>query len=409
MSLRHWIRPPRLWPADSHSSGRRVTWLELFFDLIFVAAVAQVDAPLASDYSFVGVARFLAFFLLIWWAWTGHTLYSTRFDTDDLVQRSLTLVQMFAVAAMAANARDAFDSRSSAGFGAAYAAMRFILVVQYLRACRVAESRRLACHHAAGFGVAALLWLASALIPAPGRYWLWGLALVVDLGTPWLAVQHTRRFPPDAAHLPERFGLFTIILLGESVVAVMHGMESQETWPLAAAISAFQGMGIAFCIWWAYFDGAAGATSRFIRSTQDSVRFHVWTYAHLPLYLGIAIMGVGVKHVISLAPGSHLEPSEVWILCTAVALVIAALASIAGSADGAQERRDFGGYLLRQYLLAASALAVAPAGSYVPPVVLVSILTSLCVLQVVASVSGAKEPEPQQKSIDEVPEFGVEP
>ena len=118
MSLRHLIRPPRLWPAESASS-RRVTWLELFFDLIFVAAVAQVNAPLGMNYSLGGVLRFLAFFVLIWWAWVGHTLYSTRFDTDDLVQRLLTLIQMFAVAAMAANAKDAFDSRYSAGFAAA--------------------------------------------------------------------------------------------------------------------------------------------------------------------------------------------------------------------------------------------------------------------------------------------------
>lgn len=105
MFIRQLIQPPRLWPANS-TILRRVTWLELFFDLIFVAAVAQVDAPLSTDYSLAGVFRFVAFFLLIWWAWTGHTLYSTRFDTDDLIQRLFTLVQMFAVAAMAANAKD---------------------------------------------------------------------------------------------------------------------------------------------------------------------------------------------------------------------------------------------------------------------------------------------------------------
>ena len=106
MFILRFIRPPRLWPANSINS-RRVTWLELFFDLIFVAAVAQVGAPLSMDYSLTGVFRFLAFFLLIWWAWYGHSLYSTRFDTDDLVQRLLTLVQMFAVAALAAIAATA--------------------------------------------------------------------------------------------------------------------------------------------------------------------------------------------------------------------------------------------------------------------------------------------------------------
>src|SRR5207302_1471637 len=91
-------------------------------------------------------------FVLIWWAWTGHTVFSTRFDTDDMIQPGLTLVQMFAVAAMAANAKDALDSRSSAGFAAAYAAMRFILVAQYCRARQVPHARPLATRYLVGHG-----------------------------------------------------------------------------------------------------------------------------------------------------------------------------------------------------------------------------------------------------------------
>jgi low temperature requirement protein LtrA len=93
----------------------------LFVDLIFVAAVAQVAEPLRDHYSVIGLMRFTPLFVLIWWAWTGQTVFSTRFDTDDVIQRGLTLMQMCAVAAMADNAKDALDSRSSAGFAAAYA------------------------------------------------------------------------------------------------------------------------------------------------------------------------------------------------------------------------------------------------------------------------------------------------
>lgn len=112
------IAPLRI--RSTGEAGRKVTWLELFFDLIFVAAVAQVAAPLRDQYSIAGLVRFTPLFVLIWWAWTGHTVFSTRFDSDDVIQRGLTLVQMFAVAAMAANASDALDSRSSAGFAAAW-------------------------------------------------------------------------------------------------------------------------------------------------------------------------------------------------------------------------------------------------------------------------------------------------
>ena len=155
MNLTHLTRAPRLWTADPHGH-RRVTWMELFFDLIFVAAVAEVGEPLAKDYSPAGLLRYAFLFVLIWWAWSGHTLYSTRFDHDDAVQRLLVLLQCFIAAVMAANAKEALDSRSSAGFGAAYAAMRVVLVAQYLRARRLPETRALTSRYAIGFGSAAV-------------------------------------------------------------------------------------------------------------------------------------------------------------------------------------------------------------------------------------------------------------
>ena len=261
------LRPIRLWCAGPGIS-RHVTWLELFFDLIFVAAVAQVASALAADYSAAGVLRLAFMLLLIWWAWLGHTMFATRFDSDDVLQRVLTLVQIFAAAAMAANAKSSFDSRDSAGFGAAYAVLRIVLVIQYLRARRLPETREFTTAHAAGFGIAAALWGAAAFVPAPARFWMWAVALLVDLATPWFAVHHTHKFPPDAEHLPERFGLFTIILLGESVASVMRGMESQEGWPVSAATSAILGMGICFALWWWYFDIARGAAERHIRSQR---------------------------------------------------------------------------------------------------------------------------------------------
>src|SRR5262245_57059484 len=176
---------------STEHAGRKVTWLELFFDLIFVAAVAQVAEPLRHDFSPAELARFAPLFVLIWWAWTGHTFFSTRFDTDDALQRGLTFLQIFAVAAMAANAKDALDSRSSAGFAAAYAVMRLVLVAHYLRARHVRDARGLTRRYIAGHGTAAAVWLLSAFVPTPTRFWLWAAAFAIDLGTPWLAVRHS--------------------------------------------------------------------------------------------------------------------------------------------------------------------------------------------------------------------------
>src|SRR5437764_1090085 len=112
---------PGTLPTGARFLPRRSSWLELFFDLIFVAAVSQVGVPLGQDYSIHGLVRYSLMFLLIWWAWFGHTMYATRFDADDVVHRLLTLVQIFAAAAMAANAKQELADRDSAGFGAAYA------------------------------------------------------------------------------------------------------------------------------------------------------------------------------------------------------------------------------------------------------------------------------------------------
>jgi low temperature requirement protein LtrA len=315
------MTPLRLRTEDGMEPGRRVTWLELFFDLVFVAAVAQVGTHLRDDYSVTGLLRFSLLFVLIWWAWLGHTSFSTRFDTDDLVQRALTWLQMFLVAVMAINATGALDSRDSAGFAAAYSVMRFVLAAQYLRARRIRRARALTTRYAASCGIAAALWLTSALIPPPLRFWLWTLALSIDMVTPLVATKYLVDVPHDAAHLPERYGLFTIILMGESMVAVMTGMEHQQYWSVRAAVAALLGMGLIVAMWWGYYDAVDAAGERLIRSRRDAVRFQVWSYVHLPLYLGIAVTGVGLEHVIEKATKQPLHTSEVAILIAAIGTV----------------------------------------------------------------------------------------
>lgn len=379
-------RPLRL--RSLASEQRKVTWLELFFDLIFVAAVSQVAEPLRHDYSVAGLVRFAPLFVLIWWAWTGQAVFATRFDTDDAAGRALTLVQMFGVAAMAANATDALDSRSSAGFAAAYAALRFILVAQYFRARHVRDARPLAMRYLAGHGIAAVLWLTSAFAAAPERFWLWTFAFAIDLGTPWLAVPHSVRVPPDAAHLPERFGLFTLILLGESVVAVMQGMESQEDWTPAAATSAFLGMGILFLVWWWYFDGVAGASERPVRNRRDALRFQVWCYAHFPLSMGIVIAGVGLRGIVSAASRAPLGGTESAILASAMTVVMLALSVIGWtSRDTARPKPR----VTRQVMLAAITCALGFGGGYTYPVVLMIALSGLSLVQLGLSLRAPSE------------------
>ncbi len=378
------LRPLQLRYVAGGNPARKVTWLELFFDLIFVAAVAQVSEPLRHDYSIAGLIRFAVLFVLIWWAWIGNSVFATRFDTDDVLQRVLTLVQMFAVAAMAANAADALDSRSSAGFAAAYAAMRFVLVAQYARARRIHSARGLATRYLAGHGLAATLWLSSAFVPAPARFVVWAVALAIDLGTPWVAVTHSAAVPPDASHLPERFGLFTLILLGESVIAVMQGMKSQEDWSVAPATSAFLGMAIAFTIWWWYFDGATAVGEQHVRTRRDAIRFHVWSYAHLPLYLGIAVAAAGIQRIVHLGSAAELHGVDGVLLATSLSVVMAAMTFIGAAGP---QRRHGRSVVTRHLAVAGLAVFTGLASALLPPVVLVVVLTALCALQLAVSIS----------------------
>jgi low temperature requirement protein LtrA len=358
--------------------ARRVTWLELFFDLVFVAAVAQVAKPLQDDLAVASVGRFALLFALIWWAWIGASVFATRFDVEDWWQRAFTLLQMFAVAAMAANAGSALDSRDSAGFAAAYAVLRFMLVAQYARARQVDAARRLASLYMAGHGIAAALWLVSAFVPAPGRFLIWAAAFVIDLSTPWFALRHSVDVPPDAAHLPERFGLFTLILLGESVVAVMHGMEGQETWSLPAAAAAFLGMATAFALWWWYFDGVGAATDRHIRSHGDSVRFHVWSYAHLPLYVGIAVLFAAVQHIVHQGAVHPLHEPDGLVLGSAVAVAMCALTAIGASRPIRTSWRR----VITQLAISALPITLGAVASHMPSSIAVAGVFALCALQV---------------------------
>jgi low temperature requirement protein LtrA len=146
------------------------------------------------------------------------------------------------------------------------------------------------------------------------------------------------RTPPHPTHLPERFGLFTLILLGESVVAVMKGIESQETWSAPAATSALLGMGTLFAVWWWYFDGVGAAAEHWVRTRSDVVRMHVWSYAHFPLYLAIVVIGVGISRMVTAATHEPIPDGDVAMWLVGGSLLILAMLTLAATA-----RRPSGG------------------------------------------------------------------
>jgi low temperature requirement protein LtrA len=208
------------------------------------------------------------------------------------------------------------------------------------------------------------------------------------------------KFPPDATHFPERFGLFTIILLGEFVAAVMRGIESQEYWSFPAAATAFSSMAFAFVLRWWYFDVARSASARHIRTRRQAAWFQIWHYAHLPMFLGIGVAGVGFEHLISLQNGEQLNGTEAWVLCSAVAVLTAALATIGATSETSQAHADRRRYLWAQYGL----IAVAPAfGIVAHELHRVFLVVGLLVVCCGQTLLGRSQESPQTRDRELVP------
>lgn len=379
------IRPPALRSADKNEVERHATWLELFYDLVFVAAISQLANRLGTDYSIPGICRFAVLFIPVWWAWAGHTFYLSRFDTEDLWHRLLTMLQMTAAASLAVNVPDALATTST-GFALSYAAVRFILVAEYIRAGRhIPEVRPLTSLYVRGFGAAAGIWALSVLAPPPWRFWFWVGAMAIDFAAPLSAGQLHVRFPPHLSHLPERFGLFTIIVIGEAVAGVVFGI-GKGGLTFVSATAGLMGMLIAFALWWGYFEGAKGAMTRRLQAREHVKYYQQWLYTHLPLLMGITAVAVGIKHVISLQPAEALPAFEGWLLCSSVGVAVLALSAIFLASTQEAERGLIRHLALPYYLIAFLGIATGSISRTLPGLAILGILTLLCIAQVVVSL-----------------------
>ena len=331
------IRPPRLQHSQNDADKQRTaTWLELFFDLAFVLVVAELAAGLRNDLSLQGVLVFAGLFTSVWWAWAGFTFYANRFDTDDIVYRLAKLTAMLAVAGLAASAGDATASLA-AQFALCQAALRIVLVCLYLRAYRhVVQARTLIAVYVVAEGLAGALWLAGAVAPAPARYLCWVVAVAAEAAAPIMATMRSAGLPLHFEHLPERFGLFVILVLGESVAAIAVGVHETH-WGPATVTVAVLGFVVAVSLWWTYFDLAgAGATHTLAdRGGHRSTLLHdIYAYGHWPIAMGLAAAGVGIEGATLEGGQPTLAAGSRWVLCGGVALYLLALAAIQGGIAG---------------------------------------------------------------------------
>jgi low temperature requirement protein LtrA len=264
---------------------RRVSFLELFYDLVYVVLIARLAHALSENINPEGIGSFIFLFVIVWWSWINGTLYHDLHSQNDVRTRVFTFLQMFAVSAMAVFVPDALGE-GSVGFALSYAAFLFILTYMWWRTgVHDPDHRPLSQPYSSITLVSGLLYVGSVFVPTPWRFYLWGLALILCLLLPLIMVFVSRRNPqaqeqfaitsyPSPA-LVERFGLFTIIVLGEVIVSVVQGVAGLHQLSWLAGGTAALGMLVAIGVWWLYFDFISHRLP--ITKQYGSLR---WFYSH---------------------------------------------------------------------------------------------------------------------------------
>jgi low temperature requirement protein LtrA len=354
------LEPPRLRTNADPREQRHATWFELFFDLVFVAAVSQLGAALARDPSGPVFARFTGLFVVIVWAWVIYTLYANRFDTDDLIFRLSKSGAMLAIAAVAVSLHRAMAGEGgTAALAGGYVVLRAFLIGLYVRARYHVDGdgRTLTGIYIAGYSATTGIWLVSIVAPSPLRYVLWGVAMVIDLVIPTRAWRALIGPSVVSSHLTERFGTFFIIVLGESVAAGVAGAAGLR---FTAASSLVAGVCFvtALCLWWIYFDLAD--TSVVGRGALGLV----FVYAHFTLLAGVAAFGEGTRLAIVGATRPSLDAGARWAMAGGIGAFALSLAVIHLGAEWTSLRdRTF----LGRIGLAALGFTLAAAGGGLPP------------------------------------------
>ena len=274
---------------------RAATPLELFFDLVFVVAVAQASNELhhglAEGKIGFSVLSFAMVFFAIWWAWMNVTWFGSAYDTDDIPYRIAMFVEMTGALILASGIPRAFEQQDWTIVTIGYVVMRLALVPQWLRASvqdplRRATARRFAI----GISLGQLYWIALLLVPDDVRLAAFALGIAIELAIPVIA-ERNEPTPWHPGHIQERYGLFTLIVLGESILAASFAVQAAAaeaglTLELVSIVGG--GLLIVFSMWWLYFDFP---TDGMLEGRRHAF---AWGYGHLPVFASAAAVGAGL-------------------------------------------------------------------------------------------------------------------
>jgi low temperature requirement protein LtrA len=287
-------------PEEAH---RTATPLELFFDLVFVVAVAQVSSELHHGLVEGDVGRsivqYVFVFGAIWWAWLGFAWFASAYDTDDVAYRLTVFVQLTGALVLAAGVPRAFEESDWRIVLAGYVIMRLAFVVHWLRVARDDPSHRpSAIRYAFGISTLQVAWIAMVLA-APSWFLLGFIGLfTLELLVPVWA-ERTSRTPWHPEHIAERYGLFTIIVLGEVILSAVVVVTAISIDGMSVQLVSILlgGLLIVFAMWWLYFYEPVFDLLGSVRTA------FIWGYGHLPVWAAAAAVGAGLAVAIEQATG----------------------------------------------------------------------------------------------------------
>jgi low temperature requirement protein LtrA len=340
--------------AHAGTAGQRVSWAECFFDLVFALAVTEVAGQLQQAPTWAALGRSLLLLIPFWWGWVGTALLFNGLRMAPVRKHALLFGIALGALLMSTAVPAAYGPRGEI-LGCAYLFVRILLGVP-MRARRLFGIRLDPFTVALALG--GPLYLAGGFAPMPYRFWLWLLAAVIEIGSTVLRPRRFSHMQWEPAHLPERFGLFVIIVLGETIAAIGAQAASRTlTVPIISAlVLAFV---LSVGLWWSYFPYAMPAIEFSLRTSavQTKVVRDVFSYGHLGLAAGVLLTAAGCGRLVA-APTAVPHGVRGHLTGLGVALYILAFCY--------NRHRMFGGIGTLRALAAGLAAAGSLLGPHLP-------------------------------------------
>jgi low temperature requirement protein LtrA len=372
-----WWGPPKNF--SDRKNERKISWLELFYDLVYVAAIGQFTHQMSEHPSWLVLAYTFLLFSLVFWSWVNGSQYYDLHGSDGIRTRFFTLLQMLAVAAVAITINDAYDGHHR-GFAIAFAAIE--LLITYLwwsTGIWDPSHRQFSIFYTTNYSIAFVLLIVSAFTSYYIATIIWLIVLLLNLTPPLTgartiinALKKRGEIFSASAALVERFGSFTIIVLAESILAIVSGIAEVKDKDPAAWIAFMLGVIITFLLWSLYFD----MTSE--QETKKGYNYLQWfVFLHLVLLASFGIVGACIKSVLADMDASKHITAQ-WIFCIALAVILLMIVCIAAIMEQDEEERSYVKPVSQLLIIVGVLILIVPIfGNYLNTISFLAIIAAL--------------------------------